>query len=439
MKKFFLIFGIIAFFSAQSFSQVSIKNTVGANVFFGDLSDSKNISFSNSISAGLFLTESGAVRGNVLYESGKLNGQKDDIKSGYVRRVNEFENEYKELSINLNLYPLKMTRFADSKFQPYVMLGYGFMWFRVVAYTEYGDFFSQSFGYENRKSVDPTCEVVVPHGVGLSYECSPNLAFSIDVNRMYVESDKLDAVVSEKKDVFGSVSLGVKYTIGNDSEKKHNKPIQSKERVASDDSNDDYDSEDEEIVAKPAKSKPSKVKEVVNETPVVVENCDEYKAQLAKKDAQIKVLQDSIYKLSNIPESLKVKYCRKYLNGLLYRKCDAEVIKSNLEILDSARIHDENIDKYKYLLRNYESWYNEFLTVVEYAQNDSRRYSPLTSESSAFKNDVVTKINNLSYNKRSVANWKIYYLEDQILLVKKRLDEKVKHPEVIIDFSDMLK
>lgn len=399
-------------------------------MFFGDLSDSKNISFSNSISAGLFLTESGAVRGNVLYESGKLKGQKDEIHSGYVWGNKEFENVYKELSINLNLYPLKMTSFADSKFQPYVMLGYGFMWFRVVEYTESGGLFLHSFGYENRKSVEPTCEVVVPHGVGLSYEYSPNLALSVDVNRMYVESDKLDAVVSEKKDVFGSVSVGVKYTFGKEEQTKKAVAVASEE---------ESEDEDEDVYEKPKKTKPAKESKATPAPVVVQQDCNEFEIQLAKKDAQIKTLQDSIFKLSNIPESLKIKYCRKYLNGLLYRQCDEEVIKSNLAILDSARINDENVDKYKYLLKNYVAWYNEFLTVVQYAQKDTRRYSPLTSESNAYKADVVSKLNNLSYNKRSVSNWQIYYLEDQINLLKRRLDEKVKHPEVIIDFSDMLR
>ena len=116
-----------------------------------------------------------------------------------------------------------------------------------------------------------------------------------------------------------------------------------------------------------------------------------------------------------------------------------EFIKSNLAIIDSAKINDENIDKYKYLLRNYPTWYSEFLTVVEFAQKDGRRYSPLTSESSAFRTEVMNRVQNLGYSKRSTKNWQIYYLEDQIDLLKRRLDEKVKHPEVIIDFSDMLK
>lgn len=424
MKKIFLILGIVAIFSAQAYSQVSIKNTVGATLFFGDISDSKNISYMNSVGAGLNLLNSGALWGNVDFEQGRLVGQKE-IKS----KQYGFENSYKTLTINLQAFPLKFTG-IESKFQPYVSVGYGQMWFRANEFDEDTGLGILCYGYQKNKSVEATKEVAVPVGIGFDYACTPLVAVTMDFSRVFVATDKLDAVVSEKKDVYGSVSLGLKYTFGKEEQTKQPVTIASE---------DDSEDEDEDVYEKPKKTKPAKESKATPAPVVVQQDCNEFEIQLAKKDAQIKTLQDSIFKLSNIPESLKIKYCRKYLNGLLYRQCDEEVIKSNLAILDSARINDENVDKYKYLLKNYVAWYNEFLTVVQYAQKDTRRYSPLTSESNAYKADVVSKLNNLSYNKRSVSNWQIYYLEDQINLLKRRLDEKVKHPEVIIDFSDMLR
>ena len=233
----------------------------------------------------------------------------------------------------------------------------------------------------------------------------------------------------------GSISIGALVTLGEGKATQKKKPAYAD----ADHDDDDYDAEEtthKQAKVKESKPKPSKTTQPA--APVVVADCNEYKSQLAKKDAEIQSLRDSVHKLMNIPESLKIKYCRKYLNGLLYRKCDVDVINSNLAILDSAKINDENIDKYKYLLRNYSTWYAEFLQVVEFAQKDGRRYSPLTSESNAFRADVMNRMQNIGYSKRSTKNWQIYYLEEQINLVKRRLDEKVKHPEVIIDFSDML-
>lgn len=435
MKKIILLASLLCA-CTLSFSQVI--NTLGVSVaagptfFFGDVSSSlpKSMKYTTEIGLRTNVYEP-LLYGKFTFSQGMLGGQKDQNNTTV-----KFENLFYGFSASLQIDPLQFIIMSSTKFHPYISIGYGGLWFRTKAFDDNSGAMISSFGYKKAQSVERTCEWTIPHGIGFEYRYSPQVSFMMDFNRLYVHSDKLDAVVSGGNDVVGSISIGAMVTFG------EGRSAQKKKPAYADAEHDDDDYDSDEVVHKQAKVKEPKTKPAKTAqpaAPVVVNNCDEYKSQIAKKDSEIQTLRDSIQKLMNIPESLKIKYCRKYLNGLLYRKCDVDVIKSNLAIIDSAKINDENIDKYKYLLRNYPNWYSEFLTVVEFAQKDGRRYSPLTSESSAFRTEVINRVQNLGYSKRSTKNWQIYYLEDQIELLKRRLDEKVKHPEVIIDFSDMLK
>ncbi|MBQ3676102.1 MAG: hypothetical protein II926_01875 [Bacteroidales bacterium] len=435
MKKIIVIVSLWCACTAQIFSQsfntIGASMSIGPTVFFGDISSSmaKSMKYMTEFGVRTNVYES-ALFGKLAFSQGVLGGSKD-----VGQTTVKFDNAFYALSVSLLFEPLKLVgNKADSKFQPYITVGYGGMWFRAKYFDDNSGAMLASFGYKKAQPIERTCEWFIPHGIGFEYQCTPQVALSMACNRWYVHSDKLDAMIGDKNDVIGSIAIGAVLTFGEGS------PTTKKQPSYAEHDDDDYDSD--EVVHKQAKVKEPKTKPAKTAqpaAPVVVNNCDEYKSQIAKKDSEIQTLRDSIQKLMNIPESLKIKYCRKYLNGLLYRKCDVDVIKSNLAIIDSAKINDENIDKYKYLLRNYPNWYSEFLTVVEFAQKDGRRYSPLTSESSAFRTEVINRVQNLGYSKRSTKNWQIYYLEDQIELLKRRLDEKVKHPEVIIDFSDMLK
>ena len=434
MKKIIVIVSLCCACTAQIFSQSF--NTIGASVafgptvFFGDVSSSmaKSMKYMTEIGVRTNVYES-VLFGKLAFSQGVLGGSKD-MGQTTVR----FDNAFNAVSASLQIEPLQFIIMSSNKFRPYISIGYGGLWFRAKAFDDNSGAMISSFGYKRAQPVERTCEWFIPHGIGFEYQCTPQVAFSMACNRWYIHSDKLDATLADKNDVVGSITFGAVMSFGEGSQKAKKQPSYDEH------DDDDYDSDEvahKQAKVKEPKTKPAKTTQPA--APVVVNNCDEYKSQIAKKDAEIQSLRDSVQKLSNIPESLKIKYCRKYLNGLLYRKCDVEVIKSNLAIIDSAKINDENIDKYKYLLRNYPNWYSEFLTVVEFAQKDGRRYSPLTSESSAFRTEVMNRVQNLGYSKRSTKNWQIYYLEDQIDLLKRRLDEKVKHPEVIIDFSDMLK
>lgn len=434
MKKIILLFTFFCFSSISIFSQAintfGVSVSAGPTFFFGDVSESlaKSMKYKTAIGFRTNLYET-ALYGKFSFEQGVLGGSKS-VGSSVVK----FENSYDLFSASLLFEPLKLFgEYESSKFQPYVIVGYGGMWFRAKSFYDGDGALISSFGYKNAQPTEKTCEWVIPHGIGFEYQVSSLVALEMEMNRLYVHSDKLDATVSNSNDVVGTISLGASFTFGGN--------VSSTKKSSVDAYSDDYDydSDDTEVVrnASKSKSKTTKNPKTQSAAPVQVD-CNAYVSQLAKKDAEIKLLQDSLTKMSNIPQSLKIKYCRKYLNGLLYRKCDDDVITNNLAILDSARLQDENIEKYKYLLRNYSHWYSEFLTVVELAQKDGRRYSPLTSESNAYRNDIVNRINAIGYSNRATKNWQIYYLEDQINLIKKRLDEKVKHPEVIIDFSDLL-
>ena len=435
MKKIVLL---ASFLCACTLSFSQVINTLGVSVaagptfFFGDISSSlpKSMKYTTEIGLRTNVYES-LMYGKFTFSQGMLGGQKDQNNSTV-----KFENLFYGFSASLQIEPLQFILMTmNMKFHPYISIGYGGMWFRTKAFDDNSGAMISSYGYKKAQSVKRTCEWTIPHGIGFEYKYSPQVSFMMDFNRLYVHSDKLDAVVSGGNDVVGSISIGALVTLGEGKATQKKKPAYAD----ADHDDDDYDAEEtthKQAKVKESKPKPSKTTQPA--APVVVADCNEYKSQLAKKDAEIQSLRDSVHKLMNIPESLKIKYCRKYLNGLLYRKCDVDVINSNLAILDSAKINDENIDKYKYLLRNYSTWYADFLQVVEFAQKDGRRYSPLTSESNAFRADVMNRMQNIGYSKRSTKNWQIYYLEEQINLVKRRLDEKVKHPEVIIDFSDML-
>ena len=397
MKKILFTIGVLCVvatqISAQKIENIGAQINVGPTIFMGDISNSvsKSMNLMANISVkGNFFSD--ALQGKLTVEQGKLTGEKLPIA---------FENNYKSVYGSLQFKPLYYIMLTTSRLQPYVSLGYGGMWFRAREYNEETGKSVASYGYKNVKSESATCEWMIPHGIGVEYAYNPNVTFVLDVNRVYVNSDKLDACIEGKKDLFATVTVGVSYTFG------------KSEKTAQTTYDDDYE----------------------KETMISESEC---KNAMSRKDAEIKYLQDSLAKLSNIPESLRIKYCRKYLNGLLYRKCNVEVINTNLEMLDSALLKDDNITKYKYLLKNYPAWYKEFEAIVKVAQNDARRYSPLTKEATAYRNDIVNRITNLSYNKRIYSEWQIYYLEDQIALIKRRLEEKVKHPEVIIDFSDLL-
>ncbi|MCR4800968.1 MAG: DUF6089 family protein [Bacteroidales bacterium] len=382
----------------------------GINVFRGDISSFDNVN--GNFSFGGFwnpdvLKRSLGLQLNAGY--GHLQG-----KSIWNTVQNEFENTFLNGNLSLAFDPFALAASPKEKYIPYPYLfgGVGLMAFR----TKLTGIENISYGYDKDGKNDAmTKEVYFPLGVGICSNVWDNLSVIVEGTCNFAYSDKLDALQSKSNDKYATVSLGVVWRLGKQEKTETYKTLQ--DRVIS-------LQEDVEQCEKQCQSQKQKDSMVI----------DSLKKELVnKKETKIENTQQTI------DSEKELLYCCKYANGLLYRKPSDAVTN----LLNDKVVMERVKQKYPnliYLLQNYSSWYNEFLAIVRKANSDVRlngEYNPVKFE--AFEREIIKKMSNMSYLKRQNKNWEIFYLEEQIQIVKDRLKQRKNNLDISITFDDLLK
>lgn len=127
----------------------------------------------------------------------------------------------------------------------------------------------------------------------------------------------------------------------------------------------------------------------------------------------------------------------KLANRWLYEKFDKERVKEAISYFD--RIYDsrlkEDLSIVQKLLRNYESSYMEFQSILRQAQGDIERTSPFGVEK--YKERYISKIQSMTYYIMYYENdWNIRYLNEKI---NDALDRLQNHSDIkFADFSSLI-
>ncbi|MFM7021561.1 MAG: OmpA family protein [Flavobacteriales bacterium] len=129
------------------------------------------------------------------------------------------------LNVNTNLTNLLFSNSTKPrKWSVYGYIGVGFTNFRSVRYKLVKDDDTDPIvkyegynGYDLKNmKVKRTSEVVVPLGLGVKYNVTPNLGITFDLSGHYMQSDKLDAFATgNSNDIYQYTSLGVVYNFSN--------------------------------------------------------------------------------------------------------------------------------------------------------------------------------------------------------------------------------
>jgi hypothetical protein len=193
----------------------------GSNLFYGDLRiydlwPAKQ--FNNERKwAGSIMLEKELIpnldfRGQILM--GSLSGTKREFSNGTPANM-YFDAKVFEYSTNfkLNVSNALIGRKAPLSFYTYA--GIGFVNFRTQRKNLITNSVIESYGYNGTAKDKPTIETVVPFGGGLDYKINDNFSLNLDVSMRFVNSDKLDAMVSGNtgvyQDAYGYTSLGITY------------------------------------------------------------------------------------------------------------------------------------------------------------------------------------------------------------------------------------
>ncbi len=204
----------------QWFSQGwGMNANMGANLFFGDVSETPFSDIRAMVNIGLQkqLTPYLYWRFDVAY--GNLAGTKDEYESGAAANL-MFKNKYTEYNTTLKL---DLFGFNDNlrskKLAPYIYAGVGLINFRSRLSDSENGATKGSFGYKGWTATSATHEIEVPVGLGLEWKVNQALSFTLDGSMTLIKSDKVDACVSNTndkflRDMFSTVSLGFVYKFG---------------------------------------------------------------------------------------------------------------------------------------------------------------------------------------------------------------------------------
>jgi outer membrane protein OmpA-like peptidoglycan-associated protein len=138
-----------------------------------------------------------------------------------------FNGNITELGINgkINLSNISFSnKIVNRKFNVYAKGGFGFAWFkselRVLGNGDENDVLVQTEGYESRFNTDNpnrTVSGLLNVGIGASYKLTKKVDIFAETNLRLMDTDKLDAWVSQNNDAHNYNSIGVVYRLGDKS------------------------------------------------------------------------------------------------------------------------------------------------------------------------------------------------------------------------------
>ncbi|MGQ1890476.1 hypothetical protein ACT29H_08530 [Thermophagus sp. OGC60D27] len=165
---------------------LSITPKGGYNLFFGDLVDESRGSFSVGVMADREISNSLSLRSQLI--GGKMQGKQVFSTSGLVYA--EFDNIYTEFTIGGAYRPLNhlLGYFRERRFQPYVHLGAGLVYFSA---TEYWGPASPGTPGEEWRTASGVAPVVAMGG-GTSIWISPIISLNLELTGSLPFSDQLD-------------------------------------------------------------------------------------------------------------------------------------------------------------------------------------------------------------------------------------------------------
>ena len=191
----------------------------GSNLFYGDLRiyplwPAKQYNNERKWAFGASLDKEFnkylQLRGTVLY--GTLSGTKREYESGAPA------NLYFDATLLEYSGALKLTLGAENPLSFYTYVGLGFVQFRTQRKDLRTNAVLASYGYDGTKKIDPTIETMAPVGFGFDYKITDNLSANIDISLRIVNTDKLDATISNStpffQDMYGYSAFGLTYTFG---------------------------------------------------------------------------------------------------------------------------------------------------------------------------------------------------------------------------------
>ena len=204
----------------QWFSQGwGMNANMGANLFFGDVSETPFSDIRAMVNIGLQkqLTPYLYWRFDAAY--GNLAGTKDEYESGAAANL-MFKNKYTEhnTTLKLDLFGFN-DNLRSKKLAPYIYAGVGLINFRSRLSDSENGATKGPFGYKGWTATSATHEIEVPVGLGLEWKVNQALSFTLDGSMTLIKSDKVDACVSNTndkflRDMFSTVSLGFVYKFG---------------------------------------------------------------------------------------------------------------------------------------------------------------------------------------------------------------------------------
>ena len=143
-----------------------------------------------------------------------------------------------------------------------------------------------------------------------------------------------------------------------------------------------------------------------------------------EKDSLLLVIRNKDREISNLQAKMGfVDTCMvKLANRWLYERYDRTAVKEAISYFDKIYSTDfkQEYSIVQDLLRNYESSYREFQTILKRAQADLDRENPFACDD--FRNKYIRMIENMFYyTKYYKSDWNIRYLNEQIAEALERL------------------
>ncbi|MFO7868709.1 MAG: OmpA family protein [Bacteroidales bacterium] len=197
----------------------------GSNLFYGDLriydvwpakTYHNERSGALSIMLEKKLTPLWQLRGQFLI--GNLSGTKREFESGSPANL-YFDARISEYSASA-IVNLSNALFTNKKRKSslYGYVGAGIVSFRSEQKSLITNKRLQSYGYTSNGLSTPTQELVFPVGLIVDYKISPSISFKADASLRIVNTDKLDATISNNdaffQDMYGYTSIGITYHFG---------------------------------------------------------------------------------------------------------------------------------------------------------------------------------------------------------------------------------
>ena len=192
-----------------------VNFNIGPTLFFGDVAENKTADMRAALSLGVQKQLNSYVYWRLNATYGNLAGSKSEYENGNNASL-AFTNKYNEFNTTLKF---DLFGASESKVSPYLYAGVGLISYRSRLINSETGATKASYGYNGDEAISQTHEVEIPLGLGLEWNVNKALSFTLDGAVTIVNSDKVDACVSNNndkafQDLFSTISLGFVYKFG---------------------------------------------------------------------------------------------------------------------------------------------------------------------------------------------------------------------------------